>query len=105
VTVTSTARGQDALACLNAAVQHAEQLLGLEDLRDDRGELDLVDEATGDVPRTAPAPIAVVTDNGPCFRGAVFAERSPARIRCCATSAPASSRRRPTGLSSGSSAR
>jgi transposase InsO family protein len=72
--VTPTARGQDALACLIAAVQHAEHLLGLEDLRDDRGELDLVDETTGELLRTVPAPIAVVSDNGPCFRGAVFAE-------------------------------
>lgn len=74
VTVTPTARGQDALACLRAAVQHAEQRLGLEDLREDRGEIDLVDETTGEVLRTVPAPIAVVTDNGPCFRCAVFAE-------------------------------
>jgi transposase InsO family protein len=74
VTVTPTARGVDALACLKAAVRHAQQLLGLEDLREDRGEIDLVDEATGEVLRTVPAPIAVVSDNGPCFRGAVFAE-------------------------------
>jgi putative transposase len=74
VTVTPTARGQDALACLNAAVQHAQQILVLEDLRDDRGELDLVDDTTGELIRRLPAPIAVVTDNGPCFRGAVFAE-------------------------------
>jgi putative transposase len=73
-TVTPTARGQDALACLLAAVQYAQRLLGLEDLRTDRGELDLIDEATGDLLRTVPAPIAVVSDNGPCFRGAVFAE-------------------------------
>jgi len=31
---------------LRAAVQHAEQLLELSDLRDDRGEIDLVDETT-----------------------------------------------------------
>jgi len=46
----------------------------LEDLRSDRGELDLVDEATGELLHTVPAPIAVVSDNGPCFRGAMFAE-------------------------------
>jgi transposase InsO family protein len=74
VTVTPTARGQDALACLRAAVQHAEQLLELSDLREDRGEIDLIDETTGELIRRVPAPIAVVTDNGPCFRGAVFAE-------------------------------
>jgi putative transposase len=73
-TITSTARGQDALACLMAAVHHAERRLGLQDLREDRGEVDLVDETTGEVLRIVPAPIAVVSDNGPCFRGAVFAE-------------------------------
>jgi putative transposase len=72
-TITPTARGQDALACLIAAVRHAERLLDLDDLRDDRGEVDLVDETTGELLRTVPAPIAVVSDNGPCFRGAVFA--------------------------------
>ena len=55
-TVTPTARGQDALACLTAAVQSAERLLALEDLRSDRGELDLVDETTGELLRTVPAP-------------------------------------------------
>jgi transposase InsO family protein len=73
-TITPTARGQDALACLLAGVQHAERLLRLDDLRADRGELDLVDKTTGEVLRTVPAPIAVVSDNGRCFRGAVFAE-------------------------------
>jgi putative transposase len=73
-TITPTARGQDALCCLTAAVHHAERILGLDDLRTDRGELDLLDETTGEVLRTVPARIAVVTDNGPCFRGAVFAE-------------------------------
>ncbi len=67
-TVTPTARGQDALACLTAAVQHAEWIWGLDDLRADRGELDLVDETTGVPLRTVPAPIAVVSDNGPYFR-------------------------------------
>lgn len=51
-TVTPTARGQDALACLAAAVQHAEHLLQLEDLRSDHGEVDLVDETTGELLRT-----------------------------------------------------
>jgi putative transposase len=73
-TVTPTARGQDAVACLLAAVQHAQRLLGLEDLRVDRGEVDLLDETTGELLRTVPARIAVVSDNGPCFRGATFAE-------------------------------
>jgi putative transposase len=73
-TITPTARGQDALACLIAAVGRAERLLGLPDLRQDRGDVDLVDEATGELLRTVPAPIAVVSDNGPCFRGTVLAE-------------------------------
>jgi putative transposase len=72
--ITPTARGQDALACLLTAVQRAERLLGLQDLREDRGEVDLLDETTAELLRTVPAPIAVVSDNGPCFRGAVFAE-------------------------------
>jgi putative transposase len=55
-------------------VQRAERLLALDDLRSDRGELDLVDETTGELLRTVTAPIAVVSDNGPCFRGATFAE-------------------------------
>ena len=72
ITVTPTGRGQDALACLLAAIEHAQRVLGLEDLRADRGEVDLIDETTGEVLRTVPAPIAVVSDNGPCFRGEVF---------------------------------
>jgi transposase InsO family protein len=71
-TVTPTSRGQDALACLRRAVVEAERVLALDDLRADRGEMDVVD--AGDlVTGQAPAPIAVVTDNGPCFRGTVFA--------------------------------
>jgi putative transposase len=103
-TVTPTARGQDALACLAAAVQHAEHLLQLEDLRSDRGEVDLVDETTGELLRTIPARIAVVSDNGPCFRSGVFAESFTGEDPCCATSAPESRARRPTASSSGSSA-
>ena len=72
ITVTPTGRGPDALACLLAAIEHAQRVLGLEDLRADRGEVDLIDETTGEVLRTVPAPIAVVSDNGPCFRGEVF---------------------------------
>jgi putative transposase len=71
VTVTPTARGEDALACLNAAVARASEMLGLEDLRADRGTVDLFDD-DGTYLRTVPAPIALVSDNGPCYRGAVF---------------------------------
>ena len=36
--ITPSGRGVDALACLDAAVDEAERVLGLDDLRDDRGE-------------------------------------------------------------------
>ena len=72
-TVTPTLAGTDALACLRRAVVEAERVLALDDLRADRGEMDVVD--AGDlVTGQAPAPIAVVTDNGPCFRGGTFAD-------------------------------
>ena len=45
----------------------------IHDLRDDRGEIDLVDETAGELLRTVPAPIAVVSDSGPCFRGETYA--------------------------------
>jgi putative transposase len=57
------------LALADAAVEEAGRVLGLDDLRDDRGELELVDETTGEVIDMVPAPIAVVCDNGSCFRG------------------------------------
>jgi putative transposase len=41
-------------------------------LRDDRGELELVDENTGEVIDVVTAPIAVVSDNGSCFRGETY---------------------------------
>jgi putative transposase len=69
--VTPTARGADALACLRLAVTEAERILDLDDLRADR-ELTEVLGPCGEVLGMAPAPIAVVSDNGPCFRGAVF---------------------------------
>ena len=72
-TVTPTSRGIDALSCLRGAVDEAQRLTGLSDLRADRGLMDVVD-AEGTVIGTTPAPIAVVSDNGPCFRGEVFAE-------------------------------
>jgi putative transposase len=45
-----------------------------EDLRADRGDVDLVDETTGELLRAIPARIAVVSGNGPCFRSGVFTE-------------------------------
>ena len=103
--ITPTGRGVDALACLDAAVDEAERALGLDDLRDDRGERELVDENTGEVIDVVPAPIAVVSDNGSCFAARPTNLRSPAMSRCCATSGPASGARRPTASSSDSSAR
>ena len=105
-TLTLTARRVDALACLHAAVAEAQRVLQLKDLRGDRGELDLVDETTGEPLRIVPSPIAVVSDNGPCFRGetyaAAFAGEDPLlrHVR-----ARGSDRRRLTVSSSGSSAR
>jgi putative transposase len=71
VTLTPTSRGVDALDCLNRAVAEAQRLTGLADLREDRGLMDIVD-AEGYLIGQAPAPIAVVSDNGPCFRGETF---------------------------------
>ena len=72
-TVTPTSRGADALTCLLRAVDEARRVLDLDDLRADRGEMDAVD-AEDFVIGQVPAPVAVVTDNGPCFRGGTFAE-------------------------------
>lgn len=71
VTVTPTGRGADALHCLQLAINEAQRVLDLDDLRDDRGVMDIVD-AQETVIGQAPAPIAVVSDNGPCFRGQTF---------------------------------
>src|SRR3954449_4236708 len=71
ITVTPTGRGIDALHCLQRAVTEAQRLLGLDDLRADRGVMDILD-ANDTVIGQAPAPIAVVSDNGPCFRGKTF---------------------------------
>jgi putative transposase len=50
-----------------------ERVLDIDDLRADRGMMDVVD-ADDFVIGQAPALIAVVTDNGPCFRRTVFAD-------------------------------
>jgi putative transposase len=71
LTVTPTSRGTDALHCLQLAVTQAQRLLELDDLRADRGLMDILD-AEDTVIGQAPAPIAVVSDNGPCFRGKTF---------------------------------
>lgn len=61
------------MACLTGAVHEAERLTGLDDLRADRGLMDIVD-AEEYLIGQVPAPIAVGTDNGPCFRGVIYAE-------------------------------
>jgi putative transposase len=73
ITVTPTSRGADALACLQQAVTEATRLTGLPDLRADRAVMDILDAADTIIGQV-PAPIAVVSDNGPCFRGEVFAQ-------------------------------
>lgn len=71
ITVTPTGRGADALQCLQLAIAEAQRLLDLDDLRADRGMMDIVDAAETTIGH-APAPIALVSDNGPCFRGQTF---------------------------------
>ncbi len=71
VTVSPTARGTDALRCIQPAIAQAQRLLDLDDLRSDRGIMDIVD-ATENVIGQVPAPLAVVSDNGPCSRGQTF---------------------------------
>lgn len=56
----------------HAAVVEAERVLGIEELRDDCGELALVDETTGEVIDMVPASIAVASCNGSCFRGETY---------------------------------
>lgn len=73
-TLTPTCQARDAVACLRVAIAEAGRLLNLEDLRADRGTLDLLDDTTGELIATVPAPIAVVTDNGSAFKSRAFAE-------------------------------
>jgi putative transposase len=92
-TVTPTSRGADALTCLLRAVDEAKRVLDLDDLRADRGEMDVVD-AEDFVIGQVPAPVAVVTDiqsgcaaSGGirCFASAGGEDRcrpAPVRHRC-----------------------
>ena len=73
-TVTPTSRGEDALGCLRRAVVEAERVLHLDDLRADRGVMDVVD-ADDYVIGEAPAPIA-----DPLFRHVRTRVRSPQTI-------------------------
>ncbi len=72
VTVSPTSRATDAPACLHAAVAEARRLLDLDDLRADRGLVDVTDDS-GAVIGQAPFPIAVVSDNGPAFKSDAYA--------------------------------
>jgi transposase InsO family protein len=71
--VTPTSRAADAVACVRSAISEACDLLGLSDLREDREQIDLLEENTGEILGTAPVPIALVTDNGPAFKAHEFA--------------------------------
>ncbi len=71
ITVTPTSRGIDAVRCVQLAIEEAQRILELDDLRDDRGFMDVLD-AEDTVIGQAPAPIAIVSDNGPCYRGKDF---------------------------------
>jgi len=56
-------------------IEHAfvkREVVCIDDLHTDRGELELVDEATGEIIDVVPAPIAVVSDNGSWFRGETY---------------------------------
>jgi putative transposase len=86
-TVTATSRGQDVLACLRRAVAEAERVPDVDDLRADRGMMDVVD-ADDFVIGQAPAPIAVVTGNGPYFRGTGFADAFTGDYPLLGTSEP-----------------
>ena len=72
-TVTPTSRAADAIACVQLAIAEACDLLGLTDLRPDRGVTELVDDTTGEVLGLVPVPIALVSDNGPAFKAKSFA--------------------------------
>ena len=71
ITAMPTSRGRDAVQCVRLAVEEATRVLNLADLRGDRGEMDVLDEQDNVIGRT-PAPIAIVSDNGPCYRGKDF---------------------------------
>lgn len=71
ITVTPTSRGADAVRCLQLAIEEAQHVLDLADLRADRALMNIFD-ANDTIIGQAPAPIAVVSDNGPCYRGKTF---------------------------------
>ncbi|GFG49349.1 hypothetical protein [Mycolicibacterium agri] len=78
ITVTPTSRGRDAAHCVRLAVEEATAVLNLADLRLDRGEMDVLD-ADDNVIGQTPAPIAIVSDNGPVTAGKISGRYSPAQ--------------------------
>lgn len=71
-TVTRFMRGIEAETCLLQALAETCRCLGTDDLTDDLPSAEVLDEATGEL-TTVRVPVAVVTDNGGAFKGAVFA--------------------------------
>lgn len=71
ITITPTSRGIDAVRCVQLAIDEAQRVLNLADLRTDRGTMDILD-ADDTIIGQSPAPIAIVSDNGPCYRGKDF---------------------------------
>ena len=65
-------RGIEAETCLLEALDQACRCLGVDDLTGELAVRDVVDVATGEL-ATVRVPVAVVTDNGGAFKGAVFA--------------------------------
>ncbi|WP_418001500.1 transposase [Mycobacterium sp. PDNC021] len=84
ITVTPTSRGIDAVRCIQLAIDEAQRVLAIDDLRDDRALMDVLDAHDNIIGQT-PAPIAIVTDNGPCYRGkdfgALFADHTDPLLR------------------------
>ncbi|MFI5615383.1 integrase core domain-containing protein [Amycolatopsis sp. NPDC051903] len=84
--ITITPTGTDALACFDAAVVEAVSVLGLDDLRAERGELELVDETTGEIIDVVPVPTPSSLTTAPASVARPTRPRSPARTHCRATS-------------------
>lgn len=84
ITVTPTSRGIDAVRCIQLAIDEAQRVLGIDDLRNDRGLMDVLDDHENVIGQI-PAPIAIVSDNGPCYRGkdfqTLFADRTDPLLR------------------------
>jgi hypothetical protein len=100
-TVTPPCRGADALTCLLRAVDEAKRVIDLDDLRADRGEMDVVDAedfVIGQVPHPSQWSLTLA----PASAAARSPRRSPATTRCFVTSALESGARRPTAWSNGS---